>query len=268
MRYTTVRGLASGQPESARWSCARRRWRLSVVWHRRRTLAVRSRLAGKALGRVGCWGRRRARAPSLESRHGRRNLIARGHSRRYGRPRLPGKEGAGPNAEPESGCRHSAWRHRDRPDAQAGRTGSARSRVGDRRIRGLSSSLVPIGQPCRPLDPWRGLTWPPHWNAALLQMLFEIGHADEAEMEDGSGEGRISSAGLEYLDKVLDGAGAPRGDDGNAGDGSDGTGKIHVKTILRAVAVHGSEEKFSSTSFLGFLRPGYGVSSGGVAAAG
>ena len=99
-------------------------------------------------------------------------------------------------------------------------------------------------------------------------MLFQIRHANEAEMENGCSQRGVGSTGLEYFDKMLDSARASGSNDGDACDGADGAGQLHVEAVLGAVAVHGCEEDFTGTRFLGFLRPGYGVFSRSIAPAG
>jgi hypothetical protein len=99
-------------------------------------------------------------------------------------------------------------------------------------------------------------------------MLLKVGHADQPKMEDGSRQRSVRRPRLKNLNKVLYGASAAGSNHGNMRHTGNRSRQLHVKTILRPIAVHGRNQKLSCPSLLRLTRPTHGVAPGGVAPAG
>src|SRR5512142_1367476 len=116
--------------------------------------------------------------------------------------------------------------------------GSARSTRQHRRIRELSSSPARVGQLCRPSGRSMESAWKPHRDALLAQVLLELAHVVNAEVENAGGECCIGATFAEDVGEMSGVAGATGGDDGNRDGVGDSGSERAVKTDASAVAIH------------------------------
>src|SRR4051812_44610309 len=100
--------------------------------------------------------------------------------------------------------------------------------------------------PCRSME---GMSISdPHRHVVLPEELLEIGHGVLAEVKDRCGQCGVRTAGREDVEKMIEGAGASRRDDGDIDRTGDRRGQLAIKPAASAVAIDGREKHFASSA--------------------
>jgi len=99
-------------------------------------------------------------------------------------------------------------------------------------------------------------------------MQFQIGHANEAEVENRGCQSSVRATRRKYFDEVFNGTRAAGSNHWDMRYGRNGSCEVHVEAVLGAITIHRCHEEFACARFLGLFRPFDCVFSCGIAAPG